>query len=138
MVRKVSRHNISVVVDLWKKVKLVVFCLVENLGFVQLKKVCYTFFWYQQLNKEVIHQKRSSNTKTKGNGRLNLEKISKVKSKNKPRGLALPLTSLQDIVIWVGNSHFLHWNFDCKSCFVVFFLSETSEKIHTSTSQVKI
>ena len=24
--------------------------------------------------------------------------------------------------IWIKNSYFLHWNFDWKSCFVVFFL----------------
>ena len=39
---------------------------------------------------------------------------------------------------FIFNSYFLHWNFDWKSCFVVFFLSETSEKIHNSTFHVKI
>ena len=36
------------------------------------------------------------------------------------------------------NSYFLHWNFDWKSFLWCFFSSETSEKIHNSTFQVKI
>ena len=97
----------------------------ELFTFFVMNVWCFRFILnFNYLDKAYLCVEDFKKGKNWKNGALNFSK--KIKPKSWPE---------YRFHLEYKNSYFLHWNFDWKSCFVVFFFSET---IHNSTFQVKI